>query len=124
MDVQCCEDELFVAENSRHRVVRYDAAGNKLASWGMRDRDGKGKNFGGCCNPMNTRLVGGKLYVSESDGRVKLFSPDGEYQGLVGKASVQPGCKSSIVDVSADGETVYYFDVQNSAICVLKRPNG
>jgi hypothetical protein len=121
MDVQCCGDDLFVAENARHRVVRYDANGNKLSAWGRRDREGRGENFGGCCNPMNTRLVGGNLYVSESDGQVKLFTPEGKFQGLAGKANVEPGCKSSIVDVSADGEKIYYFDVKKSAICLLQR---
>ena len=121
MDVQCCGAELVVAENSRHRVVRFDAEGKEIKAWGKRSRGGEGETFGGCCNPMNTRLLGDKLYVAESDGRVKLFSLDGEFLGLVGKANVQPGCKSSIVEVAPDGNTVYCFDVQQSSICVLKR---
>lgn len=121
MDVQCCSGELIVSENARHRVVRYDAEGKEVDSWGKRSRDGVGEDFGGCCNPMNSRLVGGDLYVAESDGKVKRFSPSGEYLGLVGVARVQPGCKSSIIDVSKDGQYVYYFDVQNSSICQLKR---
>lgn len=121
MDVQCSGGELVVSENARHRVVRFDAEGKQVDAWGKRSRDGEGENFGGCCNPMNSRLVGGKLYVAESDGRVKLFSPGGEYLGLVGTARVEPGCKSSIVDVSSDGQYVYYFDVQKSSICQLKR---
>ena len=55
MDIQCCGDEVVVAENSRHRVVRYDADGKTIASFGKRSRDGAGECFGGCCNPMNTR---------------------------------------------------------------------
>lgn len=121
MDVQCCEEELIVAENSRHRVVRYDGDGKQIVAWGKRSRGGEGETFGGCCNPMNTRLAGDKLYVAESDGRVKLYTLDGEYVGLVGKANVEPGCKSSIVEVSPDGNLVYCFDVQRSAICVLTR---
>ena len=70
---------------------------------------------------MNTRAVGDKLYVSDSDGRVRLFTLDGKYQSEVGKAEVAPGCKSSIVDVSPDGNRVYYIDVNNSKICVLDR---
>lgn len=121
MDVQCCGEELIVAENARHRVVKFDISGKELKSWGKRSRDGDGETFGGCCNPMNTRLVGDKLYVAESDGQIKLFSPEGEFQGVLGKANVQAGCKSSIVDASADGDRLYYFDVNNSAICVLER---
>jgi hypothetical protein len=121
MDVQCCGEELIVAENARHRVVKFGIGGKELESWGKRSRDGDGETFGGCCNPMNTRLVGDKLYVAESDGQIKLFSPEGEFQGVLGKANVQAGCKSSIVDASADGDRLYYFDVNNSAICVLER---
>lgn len=121
MDVQCCGDEMFVAENSRHRVVRFDTEGQELANFGKRSRDGIGSGFGGCCNPMNTRLVGETLYVSESDGTIKRFAIDGEYLGLVGKANVPSGCKSSIVAATDDGDLVYYFDVKSSAICVLER---
>ncbi|MFO0915073.1 MAG: hypothetical protein U0795_19085 [Pirellulales bacterium] len=121
MDVQCCGEELVVAENSRHRVVRYDAEGKEVLTFGKRSRDGVGEGFGSCCNPMNTRLVGDNLYVAESDGNVKLFSQDGKFLNLVGKADVQAGCKSSIVAASPDGERVYYFDVQKSGICVLEK---
>jgi len=68
---------------------------------------------------MTTRAVGDKLYVSDSDGRVRLFTLDGTYTGEIGKADVQPGCKSSIVDVAPDGKRVYYIDANNSKICVL-----
>jgi len=124
MDVQCCGDDVVVAENSRYRVVRYNSEGKKLASFGRSSRDGGGEGFNGCCNPMNTRAVGDDLYVSESNGLVKLFSKDGKYKGVVGVAKVKPGCKSSIVDVSPDGNRVYYIDVFASEICVLERTPG
>ena len=119
MDIQCCGDDIVVAENSRKRVVRYNPDGKEVSSWGKASRDGEGDTFGSCCNPMNTRAVGGKLYVSDSDGRVRLFSLDGTYTAEIGKADVQPGCKSSIVDVAPGGKRVYYIDVNNSKICVL-----
>jgi hypothetical protein len=34
MDVQCCGDDVVVAENSRKRVVRYDSNGKQLAAFG------------------------------------------------------------------------------------------
>ncbi len=121
MDIQCCGNEVVVAENSRKRVVRYDSEGKQISAWGKGSRDGEGDTFGSCCNPMNTRAVGDKLYVSDSDGRVRLFTLDGKYESEVGKANVSPGCKSSIVDVSPDGNRVYYIDANNSTICVLDR---
>jgi hypothetical protein len=124
MDVQCCGDDIVLAENSRYRVVRYDSEGKKLASFGKSSRDGGGEGFNGCCNPMNVRTVGDKLYVSESNGLVKLFGKDGKYDGIVGLAKVKAGCKSSVVDVSPDGSRVYYIDVENSAICLLERTDA
>jgi hypothetical protein len=124
MDVQCCGDELVVAENSRKRVARYDAEGKKVNSFGKASRDGAGDTFGSCCNPMNTRLYDGKLLVSDSDGRVRLFSLDGNYEGEVGKANVNPGCKSSTVDISPDGKRLYYINVHTSQICVLDRKSA
>jgi len=122
MDIQCCgDDDVVVSENSRKRVLRYNSQGKELSAWGKASRDGEGDTFGSCCNPMNTRAVGDKLYVSDSDGRVRLFTMDGQYKGEVGKANVQPGCKSSIVDISPDGNRLYYIDVQTSGICVLER---
>jgi hypothetical protein len=124
MDVQCCGDDVVVAENSRKRVVRYDSNGKQLAAFGKASREDEGDSFGGCCNPMNSRSVGDKLYVSESNGVIKLFNKEGSYEGVVGVAKVQVGCKSSIVDVSPNGNRVYYIDVNNSAICVLERTAG
>lgn len=54
INIQARGGELFVAENSRHRVVRYDREGKKLAAWGKRDRDGAAGGFGGCCNPRTS----------------------------------------------------------------------
>jgi hypothetical protein len=119
MDIQCCGDDIVVAENSRKRVVHYDSDGKEVAAWGKGSRDGEGDTFGSCCNPMNTRAVGDKLYVSDSDGRVRMFTLDGTYTAEIGKADVKPGCKSSIVDVAPGGKRVYYIDVNNSRICVL-----
>lgn len=33
IDVQCRDDKLFVAENSRHRVVCYDREGKRVDAW-------------------------------------------------------------------------------------------
>lgn len=124
MDVQCCDDEVIVAENARHRVVRFDAEGKETIKFGKRSRDGEGEGFGSCCNPMNTRLVGDQLYVAESDGTVKLFDRDGNFKEVIGRAKVEAGCKSSIVAADSTGDRVYYFDVHHSAICVLERQTG
>lgn len=122
MDVQCHNDELYVCENSRHRVVRFDRDGKELAQFGERDRTGEGASFGGCCNPMNLCFnKQGDLYVSESNGVVKHFTPAGKYLGIVGIADVQAGCKNSCVGVTADDSKLFYIDIYKSRIIVLDR---
>jgi hypothetical protein len=122
MDVQCNSGVLFVSENSRHRVIRYDRDGKELGTFGKRDREGEGENFGGCCNPMNCCFnSSGNLYVAESNGVVKHFTPDGKYLGMVGVANVQPGCKNSAVAATTDDNRLFYIDVQKHEIIVLSK---
>jgi hypothetical protein len=122
MDVQCRNGELYVCENSRHRVVKFDSDGKELAHFGKHDREGEGENFGGCCNPMNLCFnKDGNLYVSESNGSVKHFTTAGKYLGVVGVANVQPGCKNSCVAVTADDSRLFYIDIEKSQIIVLAR---
>jgi sugar lactone lactonase YvrE len=122
MDIQAAKDQVFVAENSRHRVVRYDRDGKKLGSFGKTDREGVGEGFSGCCNPMNLCFAAdGALLAAESNGVVKRFTPEGEFEGLIGTAQVQEGCKNSAIGISSDGERVYYIDIQGSNILVLAR---
>lgn len=122
MDVQCLNGDLYVCENSRHRVVRFSREGKELAQFGKRDRVGEGEGFGGCCNPMNLCFSKqGNLYVSESNGVVKHFTPEGKYLGIVGIAAVQPGCKNSCVGATANDSKLFYIDVQKSQIIVLDR---
>jgi len=125
MDVQCCNGELYVCENSKHRVVRFDRDGKEIAEFGKRDREGNGENFGGCCNPMNLCFnKGGDLYVSESNGVVKRFTPAGKYLGVVGIANVEPGCKNSCVAATADDGHLFYIDIHKSQIIVLARDDS
>jgi hypothetical protein len=122
MDIQAVDDQVYVAENSRHRIVHYNRDGKKLGAFGKTDREGVGEGFGGCCNPMNLCFASdGGLLASESCGVVKRFSRDGKYESLVGIAQVPPGCKNSAIGISSDGERVYYIDIQGSNLIVLAR---
>jgi hypothetical protein len=122
MDIQAAGDSLFVAENARHRVVRYDREGEQLAVWGKSDREGL-EGFGSCCNPMNLRVgPHGALYTSEATlGRIKRYTGDGEFLGLVGKTTIVPGCKHVAIGVSADASRVYLLDITRTNILVLAR---
>ena len=121
MDVQAKDGELWIPENARHRVVRYDRDGKQLASFGKRGREKPGE-FGGCCEPKNLRFgPDGSLYVSESGPPmvVKRFSPDGEFQGVVAMPSFQTGCVRVTVEVSSDADRVYVFNTDGNKIHVL-----
>ena len=111
-DIQARGEELVVADNTRHRVSRYDRDGKELGGFGKSSRDG-GEGFGGCCNPMNTRVgKDGEIYTAESEGYVKCFAADGKLLATVGTVELAGGCKHVPIDVSKDGERVYVADVK------------
>lgn len=122
MDIQARGEDLYVAENTRHRVIHYTREGKQLATFGKRGREGEAECFGGCCNPMNLRIASdGSVYTAESEGNVKLFSPKGEFVGEVGKAQLAGGCKNVAVAVSSDGNRIYFCDQPGKKIIVLNR---
>lgn len=122
MDVQAIGGELFIAENSRHRVGHYDRDGKLLGTFGSRERESGGPCFGGCCNPMNVCLgPNGTVLTSESEGFVKSFQTDGTFVGLVGKAQVSGGCKNVSIATSPDGDRIYFYDLEKSRVVVMAR---
>ncbi|MFN0018287.1 MAG: hypothetical protein ACKVP0_08515 [Pirellulaceae bacterium] len=122
MDVQARGDELWVAENSRHSVVHYSKDGKKLGSFGSRERESSGASFGGCCNPMNVCfLPDGNILTSESEGKVKCFSPNGKYIGLAADAPISGGCKNVAIGSSKDGKYIYFYDLNGSQIIILAK---
>ena len=122
MDIQSKDGEVWVAENARHRVVRYDRDGKVLASFGKADRE-KASCFGGCCEPKNLRFgPAGELYASESGPPVvvKRFSLDGKFLGVVGVADFYTGCVRVTVAVSANARRVFILNSDAAAIHVLE----
>jgi sugar lactone lactonase YvrE len=117
MDVKANENGLFVAENSQHRVCRYDRAGKLICQWGHGARKGL-DGFGSCCNPMNVAFgPDDAVYTAEDNtGRIKRYSPDGELLGLVGAVELVPGCKNCSIAVSSDGSRVYMLDITRGHI--------
>ena len=122
MDIQTHNGDLYVAENSRKRVLRFDREGKQLAVWGKAERGGE-EGFGSCCNPMNIRFgPAGEVYTSEASvGRIKRYSIDGQFLGIVGTAEIVPGCKHVPIAISPDGQRVYMLDINRSHIVVLGR---
>lgn len=122
MDVQALGDRLVVAENSRHRVLILDEEGKTIEQFGESNRTDVTKGFGGCCNPMNTCPgEDGCLLTSESNGIVKRYSQAGEFQEVIGVADIVSGCKNSAIGMARDGSRLYYFDVIEGRILVLRK---
>lgn len=121
MDVKADDDGLFVAENSKHRVCRYDGDGKLVCQWGHGARKGI-EGFGSCCNPMNVAFgPGGDVYTAEdTTGRIKRYSPDGELLGLVGSVDLVPGCNNCSIAVSGDGSHVYMLDITRGHIVEME----
>jgi len=122
---------LYLAENAAHRVVLYDREGTVLGRWGERGRADLA-GFGACCNPMNLAFdAQGALYTAESGlGRVKRYTPDGKFQGLVGyvgttrftqAGGLAASCSNIAIAVTPDGARVYVMDYKDRKIRVLEK---
>jgi sugar lactone lactonase YvrE len=121
MHIVAQDGVLYAAENARHRVARFDRGGKELGAWGEASRTSV-DGFASCCNPMNVCFgPGGELYTSESQGRVKRYTPDGKFLGLVGTPSVGGGCLNVSVAVSKDASRVFVLDTDAGAIRVLEK---
>ncbi|MBI1249209.1 hypothetical protein GC197_15360 [bacterium] len=125
MDVQACASGIYVAENSRHRVARFQPDGELVTTWGKRDRTGA-DGFTSCCNPMNVCFnKAGDVYTAESNtGRIKRFAADGTFKEYVGDVKLVPGCKNVSIAVSPDNDTVYMLDITRNHIVVMQRKSA
>lgn len=121
MDIQAHGERIYAAENVRKQVGCYDRDGRRLFAWGKPER-GDVEGFGSCCNPMNTRFgPGGELFTCESGlGRVKRFSPDGKFLGVVGTAAVGPGCKHVPLAIAPDGKRVFVLNPSDAQLALLE----
>lgn len=131
LDLKIKDGELLVAENSRHRVNRFDFEGELIERWGERDRTSI-EGFAACCNPSTTDFgPKGVLYTAESGvGRVKKFSRKGKYLGFVGYVDTTEFDKGSgtaaqscymPIEVAADGVRIYVMDVREHIVRVLEK---
>jgi sugar lactone lactonase YvrE len=130
-DIVSRRGTVYLAENSAHRVVLYDRDGKILAKWGQRSRTDV-EGFGACCNPMNLCFdARGVLYTAESGlGRVKRYTTEGKYLGLVGYVGVErftsagrlaASCSNIAIAVTPCGDRVYVMDSKNNLIRVLQK---
>ena len=130
-DITSDSKSLYVAECARHRVVKYDRNGKMIGSFGKRDRTGV-EGFGGCCEPKNLCFgPDGDLYTgSSANARVKRYTPDGKFVGVVGSPKSTRGCLRVTLAISKDGSRIYFLDSGKNVIRVMggkataKRPKS
>jgi hypothetical protein len=120
MDIECCEDNLFVSENASFRVGIYDRHGRSVGSFGKRDRTSR-SGFGSCCNPMNSMSMSdGTVVTAESSiGHLKRFDTDGNLITYIGKASIGAGCKHCALGHDEENDIYYMMYSDKNAICVM-----
>jgi len=119
-DVHVHDGKLFVADNTKHRVSVFDDHGKAVTHFGKTARGGSGDGFGGCCNPMNLCFgPGGEILTAESEGIVKLFTPDGKFERVVATAVLEGGCKHVPLSVTANGKYLFFLDQPGSNIIRL-----
>ena len=130
-DIVARDGVVYIAENTRHRVVITDREGKQQGKWGQRSRSGP-EGFAACCNPMNLCFdAEGVLYTSESgSGRVKRYTTDGKMLSLVGYVATQrferaghlaSSCSNIAIAVTPDGNRVYVMDYKNNLVRVLQK---
>jgi hypothetical protein len=121
LDIQAKGGDLFVAENSRHRVLKFDAEGKKLTQFGSRARGGEGDGFGGCCNPMNLCFASnGDIFTAESEGKVKCYSEEGKFVSNLAAVRVSGGCKNVAVGTTKNRDRLFFLDLNGSKIVISK----
>ncbi len=120
LDIQSDGEHLLIAENTAFQVGFYDRDGKRLNGWGKRGRN-EPDGFGSCCNPMNVRCCSnGEILTAESSiGDIKRFSADGEFLGLVGRASVGGGCKHVALGWDSSRNWHYMMNQDRSHVAVL-----
>lgn len=128
------KSRLFIAENSRYRIVCCDRKGEVLSTWGSKDRTNI-EGFGSCCNPMNICFgPKGEIYTAESGlARIKRYSRDGKFLGLVGYVGTErfnragrtaASCSNITVAVSKKASRIYVLDFKENFIRVMAKINA
>ncbi len=117
-DIQCDQDHLIIAANTKFSVELLDRDGKAVSKFGQQ---GGQNGFGSCCNPMNVRSLGsGDILTAESSiGWIKRFNKEGELQAVIGKAKIGGGCKHVPIGFDAKLDRYYMMYEDKSEICVL-----
>jgi len=123
MDIQAHDNKLWIPHNARHCVECRDREGKEVSKFGTSGKV-KPKDFGGCCEPKNLRILSnGDILAAESGPPtcIKRFSADGKFKEVVALAGNSKGdCVRVSVEMSADGKRYYMLDTTRDVIRVFQ----
>jgi sugar lactone lactonase YvrE len=110
---------IHAANPGKHRVERYLPDGQLLGHFGRFDGNDPA-GFGGCCNPTNVAVAGGRIYVTEkADPRAKLYGLDGTFLGVIAGSEFDLNCKNMSIAVDSRGR-VYVADTVRLEVLVFE----
>jgi len=134
-DIAVAADGLLrVVNPGRHRIEAYTFDGDLEFWWGNYSPDIEG--FCGCCNPVNFIILADGSVVTCEKGlvRVKVYSPEGQFTGVVagpeqlieGKQSkicqLPANCQSGGFDLAVDKQQrILVLDTINNVIRIFTK---
>lgn len=96
--------ELYVAETNAHRIVVFDAKGDRLRTIG-----GRGEAPGQFNYPTHLAVSNGNLYVNDTmNFRLQVLSPDGSVVAVFGEHGDQEGYFGQAKGVGVDSQGHVY----------------
>lgn len=111
---------IHAANPGKHRVERYTPDGQLLGHFGRFDGNDPA-GFGGCCNPTNVTVAGGRIYVTEKAGpRAKVYDFDGRLIAVIASGVFDPNCKNMDIAVDSRGR-VYVTDTVRLEILAFEQ---
>jgi len=137
-DIAIAPDGLLrVVNPGRLRIEAYTLNGDLEFWWGENSMSVEG--FCGCCNPANIAVLPDGSYVTAEKGliRVKVYGPDGSFQGVVAgpEQLVEGGAarvfesvddaQASGFDLAVDAEgRIYVLDTIENTVRVFVKKEG
>jgi hypothetical protein len=118
------DGDLHIANPGRHRVEKYTVQGLLSGYWGAVSMGIEG--FAGCGNPANFSLLSDGRYVTCEKGlpRVKIYSPEGVFAGVVAGAELFPKYNAERISTGQIGELDVAVDAKDRILVLDSTENS